>query len=427
VRFIPSLPVIPFQDDLHFDGVFILNKPASFNLLKFKTWLTLPDAAKHLSDFCEGEFTEADILQLALDGYIKLSVRFINPVKAMRGKIVGCEDAEWREIPAEDVDMFEEGEVDNYRVDDNGKVFLLMSEDLGGGRFLNLTPGVVTIPNGIFDLPMIGYSKIAVECKRQESRGEPAIDLSRHLPRADIDGVFVEDLDGGMLRLQASFEDVEELSGSRAQKNKLIEFITYRGISDEEAEELLIEYSENRKKLLMGHASLPNSQTHFLADSLPEDSAFVIRADALTAFEMQHIADDESKTNAGLSETERNTMLKLNAVPEFGGHNGSSVKPSCGGKSIHKMIDRAFYSLNKPFEYINPIDVMGVIKQERSNPDDLPTIDTENIIQKIEGNDIYWITAHKRTQKPLRYRSFSEAVNRLKVASIANQSNNNKK
>ena len=56
-------------------------------LFKLRRWVTLSDAAKYL----EGAFTEpvseADILQLALDGQLKLSVNFINPVEVLLGRL----------------------------------------------------------------------------------------------------------------------------------------------------------------------------------------------------------------------------------------------------------------------------------------------------------------------------------------------------
>lgn len=338
-----------------------MNKPASFKLLKFKTWLTLADAAKHLSNICEGKVTEADILQLALDRHIKLSVKFINPVKATRGKVVGCEGTEWREIPSEVVDKLEEGMINNYTIKENGKVFELMSKDLGDGRFLNLNPGVITIPAGIFDLPMIGYSRIAVECKHQESIGGPAIDLGRHLPNADIDGVYAEDLDGSMFILQVSIDDIPDYPGSQAQLDKLINLIMHGGVSGEDAEELRAKYLDDSKKLLKHIASLPDSQTHFMADSLPEDSAFVIRTDALREFERIN-AGNELNINDDLSETERNTMLKLiigMAIDAYGydpdgkknpatGNNNGSIKAaleklglSADEKTIKKYLNEA--------------------------------------------------------------------------------------
>ncbi len=47
-------------------------------LFKLKEWLTLPDAAKHLAIAFGEEVGEADVLRLALDGHLKLSVNFVN-------------------------------------------------------------------------------------------------------------------------------------------------------------------------------------------------------------------------------------------------------------------------------------------------------------------------------------------------------------
>jgi hypothetical protein len=68
--------------------VLILNKPISSKLFKLKEWLTLPDAAKHLTGVCGEEVTEADILRLALDGHLKLSVNFINSAHALPAQVV---------------------------------------------------------------------------------------------------------------------------------------------------------------------------------------------------------------------------------------------------------------------------------------------------------------------------------------------------
>ena len=48
-------------------------------LYKLKEWLTAPDAAAHLSMALVEDVTEADVLQLALDGQLTLSVNFVNP------------------------------------------------------------------------------------------------------------------------------------------------------------------------------------------------------------------------------------------------------------------------------------------------------------------------------------------------------------
>ncbi len=62
-------------------------------LLKLKEWLTVSDAARHLSILFGEEVSEADVLRLALDGHLTLSVDFVNHASARCGPIVPIEDA----------------------------------------------------------------------------------------------------------------------------------------------------------------------------------------------------------------------------------------------------------------------------------------------------------------------------------------------
>lgn len=47
-------------------------------LFKLKDWLTVEDAARHLSGVFSEPVSEADILRLALDRRLTLSVNFVN-------------------------------------------------------------------------------------------------------------------------------------------------------------------------------------------------------------------------------------------------------------------------------------------------------------------------------------------------------------
>jgi hypothetical protein len=67
-------------------------------LLKLKKWLTVPDAARHLSIVLDEEVSEADVLRLALDGHLVLSVEFVNGATAQCGKIIPLRDAEIKEV-----------------------------------------------------------------------------------------------------------------------------------------------------------------------------------------------------------------------------------------------------------------------------------------------------------------------------------------
>ena len=62
-------------------------------LLKLKEWLTVPDAARHLSILFGEEVSEADVLRFALDGHLTLSVNFVNMAVGRCGPILSREDA----------------------------------------------------------------------------------------------------------------------------------------------------------------------------------------------------------------------------------------------------------------------------------------------------------------------------------------------
>ncbi|MBU2648362.1 hypothetical protein KKI24_26890 [bacterium] len=63
-------------------------------LFKLKKWLTLEEAAVHISNVLDEAVTIADLLRFALDGYLTLSVDFVNHTQARKGKWVKTEDVE---------------------------------------------------------------------------------------------------------------------------------------------------------------------------------------------------------------------------------------------------------------------------------------------------------------------------------------------
>lgn len=93
-------------------------------LFKLKEWLTVPDAAKHLSGVLSEEITEADVLRLALDGHLKLSVNFVNHTKAKRGRIVSWKDTDWfRGPPINTVISFRNKNIFDILFEDVEKLF----------------------------------------------------------------------------------------------------------------------------------------------------------------------------------------------------------------------------------------------------------------------------------------------------------------
>lgn len=59
-------------------------------LFAFKEWLTVSDAARHLSIVFGEDVTETDVLRLAADRRLCMSVRFVNHTCVRRGLVVPC-------------------------------------------------------------------------------------------------------------------------------------------------------------------------------------------------------------------------------------------------------------------------------------------------------------------------------------------------
>ena len=75
-----------------------VRRPKPYTMsLKLREWLTIPETVRHLSNILDEEVSESDLLRIALDGHLKLSVYFVNHAYARCGKVVPYEDAEWEE------------------------------------------------------------------------------------------------------------------------------------------------------------------------------------------------------------------------------------------------------------------------------------------------------------------------------------------
>ncbi|MEY8689642.1 MAG: hypothetical protein AB9M53_07165 [Leptothrix sp. (in: b-proteobacteria)] len=160
-------------------------------LLKLKEWLTLEDAAKHLSNMFSEEVSVADLLQFCLHGHLTLSVNIINGAKAKFGKITPIEETDWTFLPGF-------GDIDSIRVP-NGIL-------IDSNRILKPSGEVASI-TGIYDLPMIGGEALDVQHKYHQITGGPAVTL--HC----LNGVFLK-LDDIYYQMQDQFN-----KGKRSKSN----------------------------------------------------------------------------------------------------------------------------------------------------------------------------------------------------------------
>jgi hypothetical protein len=242
-------------------------------LLSLKKWLTTAEAASHLSLVWKETVSEADVLRLALDGHLKLSVSFVNHARGRRGTIVPIEQARTFEMPAAGLPFAKLPP----GVPSQSVVQIVEGINLDDGNILELDDRVETL-RGVYDLPMIGGEELDVEHKYQDLSGGPSVTLS------NLEGAFVEDERGTLFQLQESYDDNEYVGGSRASLAKLKVEIAKGQISAGEVDILLAQEAKARKKLLERARDRSDANSYYPAGGLPSDSVLVVRPSALSRF-----------------------------------------------------------------------------------------------------------------------------------------------
>ncbi len=264
-------------------------------LFKLKKWLTVPEAARRLAIVFGEEVTESDVLRLALDGYLKLSVSLVNHTEARLGKVIPLSEA--RTSPG----LFKDGETP-YRV--------ILALQLNEHDFLDFEEQIETL-TGIWDLPFIGNERLDVEHEYQQLTNGPAVTSQ------GLDGAFVKGQDGRLHQLQASYDENEYQRGSEAHLRKLQDRIVRENIEPARAKELLDHHKEERKKFLAEKKARKdagkNSENYYPAGGLPLDSVLVVRTEALRDFE-ESINDAPASAEKPLTTTERNNLLIIIAA-----------------------------------------------------------------------------------------------------------------
>ena len=248
-------------------------------LFNLKKWLTVPETARHLATLFGEEVTEADVLRLALDRRLRLSVNFVNHTQAKPGKVIPLSEA--KTVPG----LFKEGQ-EPYEV--------VLALRLNEHDFLELDKKIVKL-TGVWDLLMMGSEELDIEHKYQQLTGGPAVTLTC------LDGAFVKAADGTICQLQDSYDENEYQRGSEAHLRKLEARIARDNIEPSKAQELLDMHKEERKKFLEKRKaktdSGKDSENYYPAGGLPVDSVLVVRTDALREFEAA-ISDASANTDA---------------------------------------------------------------------------------------------------------------------------------
>lgn len=301
-------------------------------LLNYLVWLTVPDAARRLSEILGETVSEATVLRLGLDGHLKLSLRFVNHARGRRGRVSRYserglaqsiaagqypEDLAWvsysakasaaallggkaREQLSEEQIVSLDGVLDGSADSTTAAPLLvhLASLKIDEERYLTLERDVVRLPE-ICDLPMIGADALAVEQRYQDLTDGPEVTLTV------LEGAFVEH-DGYVYQLQEHLDENECMDGSRAQGQML-----ERAFVGEDAPATVIDAMGQRYRALrekfLGDVLTRRGATsagYYPAHALPHGSVIVVRTAALQAFERSLLSDVCDVVDAGSDKNE---------------------------------------------------------------------------------------------------------------------------
>lgn len=269
--------------------------PIKSRLIKLKEWLLVPEAAKYLSMLFNEQVKETDVLRLALDKHLTLSVDFVNHTYVRRGKIVPLEKAEWyppgffSKMPGTSKELVDRPALKSLCIDEN--------------RFINLDEKVTKI-EGVWDLSMLGTEELDIEHEFQMLTGGPEVTLQ------GLDGAFVQRDDGVICQLQESFDQNEFQSGSKAQLEKIREHIACNNIGEEKAKEILEKHKEEREEYLKHRKENDQSNDYYPAGGLPRDSVLVVRTQALIDLQ-KRLSQAVSESSPTLDSRAETTYLNI--------------------------------------------------------------------------------------------------------------------
>lgn len=261
-----------------------MNKPVS-KLFKLKRWLTLPETARHLTGLCGEEVTEADILRLVLDGHLKLSVNFVQETWAAPCKLA-CYPEDKLRVAIANKSYPEEL---NWR--ENPRGMELASLKIGEDKFLNSQDKEWVSLSGLYSLPMIDGDWLAVEQKWRSLTG------NHEVMRPGYYGTFLEDDNKTIYRLKDGINFSEYQAVYKPKQNELRRHIANNNISKDNAETLLNLLEEERETFL--------KENH--RATLPQDSALVVRTEALR--ELEQFLSDTAQDKEISTKTHKSTEI----------------------------------------------------------------------------------------------------------------------
>ena len=271
-------------------------------LFKLKEWLTVSEAANHLSIIMGEPVTASDILRLGLDGHLRLSINILNRAYARRGRRSHLVE-EWETEIKNSIDKYE---CCNDTDDDQKKnleavvdLIKIQAKSSGGKVF----PGIdglsenITFITGVWDLPMFGGERVFVENEYQKLTGGPQFSFTSQ------SGVFVEGDDRAIYQFQDCFTYPELIEKQHA--------LTFSGCQSAIAATLHEQTSPEAEHDKPGHSN--NLQHYIQACTLPADSILVVRTKAIIDLQ-ERLLEKDPKSSITMDCRSETTYLNIIAA-----------------------------------------------------------------------------------------------------------------
>lgn len=193
-------------------------------LLSLKEWVTLEEAARHLTNIFDEEVSVADIYRFALTGHLTLSAHFVNGTKAKVGLKTRIRDAGFKIIPSIVKDDSDEQmvqlnitgaalpEFDAWleanapmrqaleSAEPKKKLVLLNGEQVSETECVQFGEDIESI-DGLWDLVMLGGARLDIEHALQGVFNGPSVE------RIAFGGTLVSEKSGVFAWLQEPFND----------------------------------------------------------------------------------------------------------------------------------------------------------------------------------------------------------------------------
>jgi hypothetical protein len=227
------------------------SKPSK--LFELMSWVELGDGARYLSLLLGEELGREELLRLALEGHLTLSVRLLSGMPARCGAAVPLTEDRIKRIPT---------------LDGEGWIVTVDGTVLPGGDQVIVYEDRVCTINDVWDLPMLGGDRLTVENLYEQIHWREAPEL------LNLEGTFVTDSSGRYCQLLERFGP-NHISPDRPPNDPL---------------------------------------NYYPAAGLPADSIIVVRPQNLRHFAQSLLGADNARDEKPLAQRERSTLLTIIAA-----------------------------------------------------------------------------------------------------------------